>query len=187
MVWVSAIKPAEGVKAFLDRQFTHGYRVLDSALVALSEYYAAVEKVYEDGRREVRAAVFLVKFCGEEICFKGIHEDMGPTVARCPERILARLTHTDDKDAQQWRARCWERLKKLHAIPAMKKGVSIHFEKPVPFGQDRRPASNLNVLFTKGRKIYCDTPDLPATILSFTRAWLERHVLDNNAAFRAAS
>lgn len=94
-------------------------RVLDSAIVRLRVYYAAVEHVASDGAPQVWAAVFLVDFRrgadGLAFGYKDMAEHMGPVESHCPERILRRLTPLSEADdpqgwARAWRARCWANL-----------------------------------------------------------------------------
>lgn len=121
MGWLFYAKPRD-VKAELNSQLTWGARtVLDSAIVAAREYYAAVEHVRPDGTREVWCAVFLLRFTpqardGCTFGYKDMTEHMGPVVARCPERILSLLTETDNQHAVRWRERCRE----YHAARAEK-------------------------------------------------------------------
>jgi hypothetical protein len=99
-------------------------RVLDSAIVRLRVYYAAVEHVAPDGARQVWAAVFLVDFRrgadGLAFGYKDMTEHMGPVESDCPERILRRLTPLSEADdpqgwARAWRARCWASLSSRQA------------------------------------------------------------------------
>jgi len=69
MGWLIGIPLPHGrsVSQEIDALLTHSsegaytQRVLRSALVAITEYYAAVERIHGDGRREVWAAMFLVE------------------------------------------------------------------------------------------------------------------------------
>lgn len=94
----------------------HVYTVLDSALVRRCVFYAAIERIEaETGKRDVWAAVFLVKFVplGQDGCnfgWKDMDETMGPCEADCPRRILELLTPTDNEYANDWRARCWAKI-----------------------------------------------------------------------------
>lgn len=88
-------------------------RVIKSAMVG-STYYAAVERKKADGSREVWAAVFLT--CGRSSDgtiwgYKDMDETMGPCEDRCPAKILALLSPTDSKYANEWRQRCRENLR----------------------------------------------------------------------------
>ena len=124
MGWTYAFERPSDPKAVLDGLMTWSdgrgtRRVLDSAIVRLRVYYAAVEHVTPDGGRQVWAAVFLVDFRrgGDGLAFgyKDMTEHMGPVESECPERILRRLTPlTDVEDpqgwARAWRERCWANL-----------------------------------------------------------------------------
>ena len=107
----------DGLLAWSDARGTR--RVLDSAIVRLRVYYAAVEHLAPDGGRQVWAAVFLVDFRrgadGLAFGYKDMTEHMGLVESECPERILRRLTPlTDAEDpqgwARAWRDRCWANL-----------------------------------------------------------------------------
>lgn len=86
------------------------YTVLDTAIVNLKTFYAAVERIDKtSGAREVWAAVFLLGYWrsgNENFGWKDMDETMGPVEAQCPERILDLLTPTDNENALDWRARC---------------------------------------------------------------------------------
>ena len=83
-------------------------KVLKSAMVG-SVYYAAVE-THKDGQSPfVWAAVFLTSGKGRDGSvwgYKDMDETMGPCEDKCPASILALLSPTDDKDANEWRERC---------------------------------------------------------------------------------
>lgn len=86
------------------------HRVVKSAMVG-STYYAAVETVVvAGGERKVWAAVFLT--CGKTRWdhtvwgYKDMDETMGPFSYDCPASILALLTPTDNKNANEWRETC---------------------------------------------------------------------------------
>ena len=85
------------------------HRVLKSAMVG-STYYAAVTTERAGKPTEVRAAVFLtcgkVKHDGCIWGYKDMDETMGPNESKCPASILALLTPTDSKWANEWRERC---------------------------------------------------------------------------------
>lgn len=121
MGWTYAYARPANPKAELDGLLTwsdaRGARlVLDSAIVRLRVYYAAVEHIAPEGGRQVWAAVFLVDFRrgphGLAFGYKDMTEHMGPVESECPERILRRLTpltHAEDPQgwARAWRERCW--------------------------------------------------------------------------------
>lgn len=92
---------------------TAQYKVLNSAFVKLSTFYAAVERIdNESGNRDVFAVIILVKMFNNKpnrsgiyrgmgggpdynICYKDMDETVGPCECECPERILKLLTPTD--------------------------------------------------------------------------------------------
>lgn len=109
------------------RPFVPTYRVLDYAMVALSECYLAVETI-DTG--DVWAGVALVTLTRDRTLYrKELSESMGPAVDRCPPRILARLTPTTDAYAIEWRARVAARL----ARPKITPGTRIRFDRPLTF------------------------------------------------------
>jgi hypothetical protein len=124
MGWTYAFERPSNPKAALDELLTWSdgrgvRRVLDSAIVRLRVYYAAVEHISPGGARQVWAAVFLVDFRrgadGLAFGYKDMTEHMGPVESECPERILRQLTPlTDAEDPQSWarawRERCWANL-----------------------------------------------------------------------------
>lgn len=110
------------------------YRVLDSALVNLREFYAAVEEVHkETGDRRVWAAVFKITLMraplsdpwDHNFCYKDMDESMGPYFYNCPERILKLLTPTEHEHARHWREECWKRINTKKARPKIQAGTNL--------------------------------------------------------------
>ncbi len=110
-----------GPQPYLDARFTHEQadatsKVLRSALVRNSVYYAAVERRRTGtDEREVWALVCLVEFNarapdGYVFGYKDMCESMGPYESDCPKAILDLLTPTDNPYAQAWRDRCQENI-----------------------------------------------------------------------------
>jgi hypothetical protein len=85
--------------------FTH--TVLKSRMVG-SVYYGAVQRAAEDGTCTVFGAVFLTSRQRGEWGYKDMTESAGPGAhaSKCPATILALLTPTENKYANDWRARC---------------------------------------------------------------------------------
>lgn len=92
-----------------DGNILSSHRVLKSAMVG-STYYAAVTTERKGEPTKVWAAVFLT--CGRTKHdntmwgYKDMDETMGPCESKCPASILALLTPTDSKWANEWRERC---------------------------------------------------------------------------------
>ena len=134
MGWTFKEKPLN-VREDLDRSLTWANesgarRVLDSAIVNRTEYYAAVEWVRPDGTREVWCAVFLLKFHprardGLTFGYKDMSEEMGPYAWRCPVRILDALTPTENAHANGWRAKCREYHARRAALPKLAEGMRL--------------------------------------------------------------
>lgn len=143
MGWTTTYKPkGEPVLDFFIREgvLTWGednpntYRVLDSALVNMRTFYAAVEQVNkETGKRIVWAAVILVSFKRDPHChefnfgWKDMDESCGPYEANCPERILKLLTPTDNEYALGWRAACWANIEKRKARKSLPPGTVLKY------------------------------------------------------------
>lgn len=115
-------------------------RVLDSALVNLTEFYAAVEHVdKQTGDRRVWAAVFKITMIrgpkrdrwtrddswDHNFCYKDMDESMGPYQTNCPERILKLLTPTEHEYAVKWREACWAKIEAKKARPKIKPGTCL--------------------------------------------------------------
>lgn len=85
------------------------FKVLKSAMVG-STYYGAVRIEKPGQEPKVTAAVFLT--CGRTKHdhtiwgYKDMDETVGPCESKCPASILALLTPTDSKWANEWRERC---------------------------------------------------------------------------------
>ncbi len=117
MGWLFYEKP-KNVKAHMDGLFTFTHqdtgacvRVLDSAIVHLHEYYAAVESISDSEPRTVTAVICLLEYRlkdpdGFTFGYKDMDEAMGPNAIRCPERILKLLTMPENDWAKNWRVRC---------------------------------------------------------------------------------
>lgn len=177
MGWTETHKP-KGQK-IADFFYEHGvtrwgpdlpfeYKVLDSALVNMSTWYAAIEKVEKaTGVREVFAAVILVKmwkpktgdYWKHNIIYKDMDETMGPCESQCPERILDLLTPTEHEYAKDWRARCRAYHERRKAIPKLSKGVCMKFGEPVSFG-DYGKEDYFRITQVKGPRIVCDAYSL---------------------------
>ena len=132
------------------------YKVLDSAVVNLRTFYAAVEQVERTtGERRVWAAVFLLGYAPKSehnFGYKDMDESCGPCEAACPERILDLLTPTEYAHAIDWRARCRAKIAERKARPKIKPGMTLKlYGKPYTVGPARGksgfylhdPASNI--------------------------------------------
>lgn len=164
MGWTETYKP-KGQK--LEEFFGRGIgnmgeitsRILDSALVNASEWYAAVENIDNTtGRREVWCAVFLVKMWRTKevgdfnICYKDQCESMGPCATNCPERILKLLTPTDNETTNVWRAACRERLALRKAKPPLVAGTVLVADPPISFSDGTQQAQ-LTIRQRRGSRV----------------------------------
>ena len=141
MGWTTTYKPkGEPVLDFFIREgiFTWGedcpntYRVLDSALVNMRTFYAAIEQVNkETGKRIVWAAIVLVRHYPKDPCYniswKDMDEGCGSYETNCPERILKLLTPTDNEYALGWRAACWANVEKRKARKNLPPGTVLKY------------------------------------------------------------
>lgn len=141
MGWISTYKPkGEPLLDFFIREgiFTwsedcpNKYRVLDSALVNMRTFYAAIEQVNkETGKRIVWAAIVLVRHYPKDprynISWKDMDEGCGPYETNCPERILKLLTPTDNEYALGWRAACWSNIEKRKARKSLPPGTRLKY------------------------------------------------------------
>ncbi|WP_420991430.1 DUF6927 domain-containing protein [Cupriavidus sp. 30B13] len=142
------------------------YRVLASALVHASTWYAAVERVEKTtGERIVFALIFLVRMYkakhpgGYNFGYKDMSEDMGPIEARCPERILDLLTPTESAHANAWRAACRRYHATRKLIPRMAPGTVLRFTEPLIFGAHGK-ATEFTVLRTSATRLVCSAAGL---------------------------
>jgi hypothetical protein len=142
MGWLTNIPvpPRATVREELDRLLTFEadgvrQRVLKSSLVAMSEYYAAVERIDHKGLREVFAAVFLIEIGrGHQrgtYGYKDMDESIGPYVARCPAKILDLLTDAPNELAEEWRRRCRHAIRDRTDYRRLRHGQWIRLGAPV--------------------------------------------------------
>ncbi len=159
-LYMSYMKGHKTPKQYLDHQLTHEgesitQRVLDSAVVSMKRYYAAVEKVDKaTGARSVVCVICFVNFNprdkqGMIFGYKDMDETMGACETDCPVRILDLLTPTESESALEWRAECRRRIAK--ALP--RAGQMIVLKTPMQFN-DGTSQSRFKVIERKvrGRK-----------------------------------
>ncbi|MDI6824635.1 MAG: hypothetical protein QME87_09820 [Bacillota bacterium] len=134
--------PGQSIREFFTEEMEGRYpdgsvgRVLDCAVVNMTEAYIAYERAWPDGKREVSAIVCLLAFRPRDefnFGYKDMGEEMHPYYYNCPERILKMLTPTDNKSALEWRRKCWENLRARQARPKLRKGMVIRFDEPIRF------------------------------------------------------
>jgi hypothetical protein len=159
-LYMSSMKGHKTPKEYLDHQFTHQseaftYKVLDSAVVSMKRYYAAVERVeIAGGASAVICVICLVNFNlrdkeGMIFGYKDMDETWGVYETDCPARILDLLTPTDSERAIKWRAECRQRLARV--LP--KGGQTIVLKTPMQFN-DKTTQSRFTVVErqVRGRK-----------------------------------
>jgi len=145
------------IKEFFTRYWCSGdgsYKVLDAALVRLSQAYAAVQRTTDKGT-EVFAATFMMHFTGDEYSYKSMSEHDGPWMTECPERIMKLLTPLKDGEnyAKRWREEVWNRInnhkKCLKVWRKTKLGDIIITKENYSFGNNG--SFNTFVLYNKKR------------------------------------
>ena len=131
---------------------THNYSVLDGGVVKFLTYYGAVEKTeITTGKKEVFAVIILLRYYKNQydnFGYKDMDEGMGPCESACPERILKLLTPTQNQNANDWRKRCWDRIKDKKIRPKIKEDMILVYDD-----------KNYKVTKTLGRRGYmveCD-------------------------------
>ncbi len=149
MGWLTGIPLPHGrsVTQEIDALLTHSehgaytQRVLRSALVAMSEYYAAVERVMADGKRQIWGAMFLVEIRRQggfkTWGYKDMDESMGPAYTRCPVAILDLLTEPMNDQAAIWRACCRDHHARRARLTGLKPGMRIRLAAPMRFSNGR--------------------------------------------------
>lgn len=140
MGWSCQEKP-DNVKEYFDSMFRKGVEVLDSAIVHLTTYYAAIR--LPGG--QVTCVVILVQFgkrqdsphYSQEMCYKSMDEFAGPVDSDCPERILKLLTPLKEVDepgySAKWRYRCWKAVALRKRAIKVKNRMAIQFKSPITF------------------------------------------------------
>jgi hypothetical protein len=134
----SELSPREEIDRLLTVQQAGGsQRVLLSALVAMREYYAAVELTVPGKPRQVWAAMWLVHFGrGDERGtwgYKDMDETMGPYYHRCPAKILDLLTEPLNEIAAEWREKCRETIASRGKAQGLRVGQCIRLREPLRF------------------------------------------------------
>lgn len=97
------------------------HKVIAKALVG-STFYVAYERFDED-KRDVYIAVFLISCNKGEFGYKDMTENCGPCYYTCPERILKLSTQTSEFSVK-WRAACHEYIRRKHDWGNFTKGLN---------------------------------------------------------------
>lgn len=111
--WFSEKRFDETIFEFIKRNEFSGSEVVGMA-IKLNEAYVAWKGL--DGK--VRAAVVLIDRRSEpgRIGLKTLDEEMGPYYYRCPAKILALLSPTEDQGALRWREMCRAEIAKGRSL-----------------------------------------------------------------------
>lgn len=142
-------KKTEGVRDYLVRNYERGGRlkVVDFSKKG-STVYMAINVV---GTDEVFGEVVMTGFDGGEFLYKEVSESMGPYQVECPQRILKKLTPTDDKYAIEWRKRCWDFHKRnRNASKKYQHGDVLTFPNEIVFTDGFK--GNQFILIKEGRR-----------------------------------
>lgn len=118
-------------KAWFANQWADGFELLDMAQKGTTLYGAL-----RCPAGDVVGIVILQRWAPKaywNYCTKSMSEEMGPFYYDCPERILALLTPSESKEANEWRAKCWENVYRRKERPRISKGDIVRFEKPLKF------------------------------------------------------
>lgn len=135
MGWTILYNKPTNAKQYMDSLFTSTYlEVLDSAIVNVREYYAAVKSTQTDS---VAAVVCMLETSHGEFRYKDMDETMGPLYHNCPARILDKLTPTDSMIANQWRITCRAMLAKKARAAKLKTGDVIKLKSPLKFNNGK--------------------------------------------------
>ena len=170
------------------------YRVLDAALVNLTEYYAAVEQVHNTtGERKVWCAVFLIRhlrrarfgYNDYNFAYKDMDESCGPVVSNCPERILDLLTETEHEYAKEWRARCREKIRVRSEKPALVPGTVLLADPPISF-RDGSLISKLTLKSRRGSRFSFVNPEGYGNYW-LTLQWINNALTDKRVSFAPAT
>jgi hypothetical protein len=91
----------------------------------------------DDDATAVFALVFPCETRGGHFWWKEQDETFGPYDTRCPDRILDRLTETDNENAKDWRAQCRasnaQELAARDRAKAVAPGTIIRLAEPIEF------------------------------------------------------
>lgn len=164
------------------------YKILDSAFVNLSEFYAALEITdKKTGEREVTALVMLIhlgrgrRYSGDvSFGYKDMDETMGPVIANCPERILDLLTPTTSENANEWRQRCRNKIDARKGL-SLKPGYVLKFNQPIRFTSGTEE-SEMTVHSIKGSRVVVKMTDGLARL---SRQFLNAHFAADNLKVEA--
>jgi hypothetical protein len=104
------------------------YTLLDGGVVKFRTYYGAVERIdLKTNERRVFAVVILLNYAKgyHNFGYKDMDESCGPVESNCPERILKLLTPTDSEYANEWRQRCWAKIKSKKDKPKIQENMTL--------------------------------------------------------------
>lgn len=131
-----------------------------------SVFYGAYEIVRPGQPVEVGAVVALVtraptkegrEFDQYEMTSKIMDESMGPSEAKCPQRILDLLTPLADDasgHAADWRKRCEAYQAKRAARPKLRSGDVIRFDEPLEFASGAKLDTFVFVVKNRKRRFH---------------------------------
>lgn len=134
MGWTCAYKGRnESTKEFFAKRFNPNLEIVDTSVINFRECYMALRNKEEGS---VFAFVIMLEFTGDahfNFCYKDMDETMNPHLYNCPERILKKLTPTQNDSAQKWRDKCFEVINSKRQKPKPKDGDIVKFKQPISF------------------------------------------------------
>ncbi|HRS26576.1 MAG TPA: hypothetical protein P5140_08565 [Methanofastidiosum sp.] len=143
MGWTYTYKDkSESMFDFFSREFNYDNErsigtVVDCAVKNFKTAYIAY-KLYDKNTGEFKVIALIcylsfVRNSNNNIGYKNMDETMGVCSYECPMRILKLLTPTTDKNALEWREKCWDNIKAVKQRPKIKVGDIVVFEEGVTF------------------------------------------------------
>lgn len=131
---------SEWLKDSFDEQY---YEVLDVAIVKRNTAYILMKKKARVKfgffvPERLFAMVVLLTYAPKSyynIYYKDMDESMGPYYYECPERILKALDNSPpiNRDAWEWRQKCWNTIQRRKSVPKFKVGDIIEFKRSMLF------------------------------------------------------
>jgi hypothetical protein len=121
------------LKEFVAAELGDSATVVDWSIVGSCAYI-----VYRSGDGSCGAEVWKLSRCtdgyGHHIGYKPMDESMLPYFYDCPKRLLDKLTPTDSPNANEWRATCHAKRKRVNRARRIKDGDTIKLAAPLRFG-----------------------------------------------------
>ena len=188
-------RKAECDAYFMEELNRGHYNVVKSTMIG-STYYAAVQAlkrgirqdennyIYEDipeNERETFAVVFLTSVDMKDhfnFSYKDMCESMGPCSYDCPKGILDLLSPTENEYANEWRQKCYEKIKEKNNPNSLRKlPVGTKIKVIMPF-DTKYHSSGQEVVLTKCRAWNSNRTGWYTNRVKFTAGLMQ--VFENN-------